>query len=100
MILPDARYTNKQVASDGMQYDKSEGGILIPQGVSEREQGGHATGTLVALGGRAFEDFGDPCPKIGDKVSFGRYAGQMQEGADGLEYRVCMDKDINLIVLS
>lgn len=69
-------------------------GIEIPESEKERDKQRQITGTLVAVGGKAFEEFGDPMPKVGDKVYFAKYAGLVIKADDKTEFRLCNDKDI------
>jgi co-chaperonin GroES (HSP10) len=55
--------------------------------------------TLVAIGGMAFtapdgSGWGEPTPKVGDRVKIAKYAGYFFKGADDEYYQVCNDKDI------
>ena len=73
--------------------ERTAGGIILAQTTKEKGQMAQVKGTLVAVGGNAFEDWSDP-PQAGDLVYIGKYAGYMVTGADGKEYRLCNDKDI------
>ena len=95
----------------------TDGGIYIPDNVTEQHQMAQATGTLVAVGPDAYVqerveihrivegqvklvetriDRYDPehSPKPGDRVQFAKYGGLADIGADGEEYRVLNDRDI------
>jgi len=69
-------------------------GIKVVETTSERDKIDAVWGTIISMGGKACEDFGDPKPKTGDRIYFARYAGQMLEGLDGSELRLLNDKDI------
>lgn len=89
----------KVVIKPDVVTDASIGGIIRPDRVKELEQAAAVRGYLVAAGGKAFEDFGEPIPKIGDRVQFAKYAGVHEvPGADGQSYIMCNDKDIAAIV--
>jgi chaperonin GroES len=77
--------------------EKYKGIIIIPDTANTVHQ---RTGTLVAIGGKSFEDFGSPSPQIGDKVLFNRYAGvEVKNSKDRVEdWRILNDKDINAIL--
>lgn len=75
---------------------KESGFILAP---TEHEEAAQVKGTLVDAGGRAFVDFGDPSPKVGDRIYFAKYSGLIIKGDDGEEYRLMNDKDIAAIVV-
>lgn len=85
LILPDA------VAK------VSPGGIHMPDVRHEREEWAQVRGTLVAAGGRAFEDWPDP-PPVGAQIYFAKYQGILVTGTDGKEYRICSDKDISALI--
>ena len=79
--------------------DETVGGIIRPDRVKEIEQAAAVRGYLVAFGGKAFEDFGDPVPKIGGRIQYAKYSGVHQvPGADGKQYILCNDKDIAAII--
>jgi co-chaperonin GroES (HSP10) len=80
--------------------EMTAGGIIRPQMTQERDQWAQVKGTLVAFGGRAFEDWqGDREHLIpGARVYYRKYEGILLTGADGEEYRLCTDKDIGGIV--
>lgn len=65
----------KQVAVEKV----SEGGIIIPESRTKREQAGHDVGIVMDIGPLAWKDqrlsTGEPWVKVGDKVMFSRYAG-------------------------
>lgn len=76
--------------------DKFEGTTLIrPDSLADKEKYAQTRGTLVAAGANAFADWGDVAkPAAGDRVVYGRYAGNQHKGADGQEYTVANDQDI------
>lgn len=73
--------------------ERTKGGLIRPDDLREREQWAEIIGTLIAVAPAAFEDFGAR-PAIGDTVIHARHAGALVKGRDGVEYRVCKDKDI------
>lgn len=75
----------------------SAGGIYMPDIRHEREEWAQVRGTLVATGGRAFEDWPD-APSVGAEVYFAKYQGILVPGDDGKEYRLCNDKDVGALV--
>ena len=79
--------------------DATVGGIIRPDRVKEIEQAAAVRGYLVAFGGKAFDDFGEPTPNIGDRVQYAKYSGVHEvPGADGKQYILCNDKDIAAII--
>lgn len=73
-------------------------GIEIAGDTKDRERMAQIRGTLVAVGGNAFEDWRGAIPKPGDVVYYAKYAGINLKGEDGLEYRLCNDKDLSAII--
>lgn len=69
-------------------------GIELVDSQRDKEKQRQISGTLIAVGGKAFEDMGYPMPKVGDKVYFAKYAGIVLESDDKADYRLCNDKDI------
>ena len=93
-------------ASDVVGRDKV---IAVPDTARDKMQVQKVKGTLIAVGGIAFKDppWGDPTPKVGDKVYFAKYAGirlQKEAGRDNegrYQYRhavLCNDKDIAAVL--
>jgi co-chaperonin GroES (HSP10) len=66
----------------------------LPPDVKERDKLRQITGTLIAVGGNAFDDFKGQLPSVGDKVYFAKYAGLMIQADDKTEFRLMNDKDI------
>ena len=79
----------------------TKGGIFIPETIREKEQQAATSGILVAIGDTAWTDLdnGAAWAKIGDHVSYGRYAGITITGKDGVNYTLLNDNDL-LAVLS
>jgi co-chaperonin GroES (HSP10) len=76
----------------------SKGGIVLAGKTTEREAMAQVKGTLVAVGGNAFEDWKGMTPEIGDTIWFAKYAGYVVKGADGKDYRLANDKDCSAII--
>ena len=74
-------------------------GIELPESEKAREKMKQITGTLIAVGGKAFEDFGDPSPVIGQKVYFAKYAGLVLKDDNEQEFRLMSDKDITGVLI-
>jgi co-chaperonin GroES (HSP10) len=74
-------------------------GMELPEAEKQRDKMRQITGTLISVGGKAFEDFGDPSPKVGDKVYFAKYAGIVLESDENEEYRLMSDKDITAVLV-
>lgn len=78
---------------------KSAGGIILTEKVTDREKQAQVRGKLIAVGGNAFEDWLPPVPKVGDTVVFAKYAGLIVKANDGQELRIANDKDVTAIVV-
>lgn len=79
--------------------EKSKSGIILSVGeAKEREQMAQVKGTLIAIGGNAFEDWRGKVPQPGDRVMIAKYAGLVCRGEDNSEYRLCNDKDVSAVL--
>lgn len=77
----------------------TEGGIVIPESIAEKQDMAQVKATVVAIGGNCFEDWKDPeLPHAGSRVSTKKYAGFVIKGKDGGEYRIVNDKDITALL--
>ena len=76
---------------------KTAGGILLPGSAQEKPN----RGVVVAVGSGRVLDNGDVRPvdvKVGDKVVFGKYAGQDTIDVDGEELIIISESDIKAVV--
>jgi chaperonin GroES len=76
---------------------KTAGGILLPGSAQEKPH----RGVVVAVGSGRVLDNGDVRPvdvKVGDKVVFGKYAGQDTIDVDGEELIILSESDIKAVV--
>lgn len=73
---------------------KTASGIILDAKTVMMEDMAQTQGTVVALGDTCWDDQPTPWAKVGDFVMFGKYAGVVYEGNDGVKYRVLNDKDI------
>ena len=79
--------------------EKSAGGIIVAtESGRERENMANTTGIVVAVGDECYKDTKTAWCKVGDKVSFAKYAGLLYKGKDGLPYRMVNDDDITGIL--
>lgn len=78
--------------------NKTSGGVELPPGYLERQQMSAIKGTLLALGGNAFQDWGEPHPKRGDRVVLNKYAGITGVADANDRVRLVQDKDILAIL--
>lgn len=80
---------------------KTKGGIIYTELSADQQQMAQVKGTLVALGGKAFEDWPQAERDAlvpGARVYFDIYAGVTLFGADGEEYKITNDKSVASIV--
>jgi len=76
---------------------KTAVGILLPGSAQEKPN----RGVVVAVGSGRVLDNGDVRPvdvKVGDKVVFGKYAGQDTIDVDGEELIILSESDIKAVV--
>ena len=85
--------------------DVSAGGIVLIESSKEKDQAAKEVGIFVQAGGLAFtgDEKTPPWPKSdipqpGEYVLFDRYAGSIQPGLDGEDYRICNDSELGAIV--
>jgi chaperonin GroES len=82
--------------------EKTAGGIIVPDGVKEKEEYATTRGTVIAVSPFAFDYIEEKKwlsanaqkPKAGDTVLYARYAGTRPKGKDGKEYVLLDDRDI------
>ncbi len=79
--------------------EKTSGGIILPEDRKERDQMAATAGTLIAVGGNAFEDWNGRKPGVGERILISKYAGQTPKAGDTESlYRFCQDKDIIAVI--
>jgi|ETNvirnome_2_300_1030623.scaffolds.fasta_scaffold02144_3 co-chaperonin GroES (HSP10) len=81
----------------------TEGGIIKPQSTAESDSWAQVKGTIISVGGKAFEDWAPEerhALQPGARVYYSKYEGVLIQGADGEEYRLCDDKRIGAIILN
>jgi len=76
----------------------TKGGIILTHDHKERADMAQVKGTLIAVGGNAFQDWQGEVPKPGDRVMIAKYAGLVAEGNEGRMYRLASDKDIAAVL--
>lgn len=75
----------------------TEGGIILPDTVSDRDRLGEVRGRIVSMSPACFDFAAFPeseKPKVGDAIIFARHSGIVTEGEDGKEMRLILDKDV------
>ncbi|ETN92993.1 co-chaperone GroES [SAR92 clade bacterium H455] len=76
---------------------QSAGGILLPGSAQEKPN----QGEVIAVGSGRILDNGDVRPvdvKVGDKVVFGKYAGQDTIDVEGEELIILSETDIKAVI--
>lgn len=80
----------------------TKGGIILTDKIADQQGLASMRGRLVAVSPLAFnfDNWPDHArkPEVGDEIIFAKYAGTLQEGFDGREYRLCKDKDVIAVV--
>ena len=77
----------------------TDGGIVIPDSIANKEDQAQQKATVIAVGGNCFEDWKDAAlPEVGARVLMKKYSGYIAKGKDGVEYRVVNDKDITALL--
>lgn len=76
--------------------EKTKGGIYLPDTTRDNEQRAATMGTVIAVGAGAWLDLddGQPWAKVGDHVSYAKYAGVAMKGKDEQSYVLINDNDI------
>ena len=71
-------------------------GIVILDTTADKDQAAATSGKVIAIGASAWKDLDDgkPWAKVGDRVSYARYAGVAMKGQDELNYVLINDNDI------
>lgn len=84
--------------------EKTAGGVFIDPRTQERHTLASETGILVDMGPGAFawsadrsRPFEGDKPKVGSRVYFTRYSGQLIRGDDDKTYRVMMDNCVGAV---
>lgn len=84
--------------------EKSAGGIAFTEVQRDHDGKAAETGVLVAVGDGAWKwnsdrsrPFSGTPPKVGQRICFARYSGTEQYGADGVMYRLMLDKCIGAV---
>lgn len=71
----------------------TRGGIILSDETKEKEAWKRQRCTLISVGAKAFDGWGEDKPKPGDRVFVAQYAGSKIE-ADGEIYWIINDEDI------
>ena len=82
------------------QADRTPGGLFVPIETKERKMVENIFGTVVAIGPNAWKAFdgGNPWAKVGDRVTFAKYAGFVFEDPKSKEqFRLLNDDDITMV---
>ena len=76
--------------------ETTAGGLYIPHDTRDKDQQAATSGLLIAVGQGAWRDLddGSPWAKVGDHITYGRYAGVVITGNDGVDYTLLNDNDL------
>ena len=78
--------------------EKTAGGIILPDRVRDRDDLASCKGVMVASGPTAgdFAEWpdGEGFLPVGARVLLKKFAGVEVKGNDGMDYRVCEDKEV------
>ena len=83
--------------------DQSAGGVHYTQDIVDRHTMAAEGGVIVSIGDGCFKwnsngtPFEGRMPKLGDRVSIGRYSGQALMGHDEVRYRILNSSEIGAI---
>jgi len=94
LVLPD----ETEETDDVIKRAKASG-MELPKEFLEKQQDKQVTGTIIAVGGRAFEDFNEPNLVVGATVYYNQWAGKVWIADDKTEYRLILDKDISAVAV-
>lgn len=95
---------NRVVVKPDEVATRTKGGIELPQDLQDRMSMAAEAGVVIAVGDGAFKwnsdgitPFQGRAPKPGDRVSIGRYSGQLVMGHDGQAYRIMDSTELGAI---
>jgi len=76
--------------------EKTKSGLILVNETIENKKRDTTKGTVVAIGRIGWDEFGDKTPwaKVGDHVTYGKFAGRDMDGADGNKYVLMNSEDI------
>ena len=76
------------------------GSVFIPESSRQKEEMVQVRGRIVDMSPAAFDfaDFGEAKPRIGEAIQFAKLGGVQTKGADGLTYRLMLDKDVAAVI--
>ncbi|MGZ5799288.1 MAG: hypothetical protein ACXWJZ_01485 [Burkholderiaceae bacterium] len=94
IVLPDL----VEETDDSIKSAKSLGIVFLEKD-ADRDKLKQVSGTLVSVGGNAFDDMLGLVPKVGDKVYYAKYAGLILKADDGTDFRMMNDKDITAVLV-
>lgn len=79
--------------------EKTEGGIVIPDTIRDKERLATQTGKVVAVGKQAWSEDEQAWAEVGDRVMFGKYAQKRIKDPDtDKEYVLVNDQDLIAIL--
>ena len=77
--------------------EKTKGGLILTADTKDMEKHRGVKGTVTHMAAKAFDEWPESAPKVGDRVLFAKHAGVFFTiGAD--EFRFLKDKDVMAIL--
>lgn len=94
---------NVIIAPAKMSEKKTAGGIILTDDTYDKQNDAMRVGRIIMVSPAAFSyldwgKFNAIPPQVGDIVTFAKYAGDLLEGNDDREYRMCKDRDVGNVV--
>lgn len=73
--------------------EKTKGGLILTADTVDRDKHTAVRGTVTHIAPRAFDEWPESKPEVGDRVLFAKHVGAFFT-VGGVEYRAMKDKDI------
>ncbi len=83
--------------TDPMFSSAKKAGIVIPEDEIQKEQIKQIEGTIIAVGGNAFEDWKGQIPIEGDRIIYDLYAGS-NIVLSGQKHQIINDTDVIAVI--
>lgn len=94
---------DKLIVKPDHMAELTAGGIKLPDDVVDRHTMAAEAGVIVSIGDDCFKflangmPYSGRSPKLGERVSIGRYSGQQLMGHDGARYRILNDSEVGAV---
>jgi co-chaperonin GroES (HSP10) len=76
----------------------TEGGLIIPSKVSEKDFLKGGNGKIIKIGVLSFLDHVETAPKVGDNVITNLHSGFLYQDNNGNHYRLIKDHDVLAVI--